>query len=74
MTIPCCAERSLWWCCLLGDAIGECAEQHQESAEGDGRERPAPDKQAPGPLTGSHLRTWDSCGMLQDADLSLTTV
>ena len=39
---------------LLSDSISEGAEQHQEGADGEGRERAAPDEHAPGALVGGH--------------------
>ena len=39
---------------LLGDSISESAEQHQDGADGEGRERAAPDEHAPGALVGGH--------------------
>jgi hypothetical protein len=57
MTIPCGAVGSLERERLLSDAISESAEQHQESEEGEDRQRAAPDQQAPRPLATGHLST-----------------
>jgi hypothetical protein len=57
MTIPCRAERSVWWCCLLSDAIGEGAEQHQEGENADGGERAAPYQQPARSLKTGHRKT-----------------